>query len=137
TAMGAGGGGATGGADDTGCGSGDDDPAGPGDGGDDPEEGGDEGVTVNLPENITGVLDRLGDGAGASSHPGTAWYPESVRAPAGDPAYGAGSADVPALGDAELETALVDGLAAWRRSGMHGNCAGCHGPDAFDLAAIA
>jgi hypothetical protein len=94
-------------------------------------------VVADLAERFRQVIGNLGQGTGSSSHPGTAEFPASILAPANTPGYGAGYSPANALSDAQLSTALADGLAAWRRPGNHGSCASCHSPDGYDLALIA
>jgi hypothetical protein len=38
---------------------------------------------------------------------------------------------------ADIERAVAEGLPIWRKAGLRGPCAGCHAPDAVDLARIA
>jgi hypothetical protein len=89
-----------------------------------------------LPERLSRKLSGMGEGSGASTHAYTVSWPESVLAPAGDPAFGAGVNDANRMTRAQFLTARQEGMEAWRRAGNHGNCAGCHSPDAFDLALI-
>jgi hypothetical protein len=64
-------------------------------------------------------------------------YPEAVLCPpAGDPRCGPAFDPAAPLSPAELEAAYSEGLATWRFPGERGSCAGCHSPDAYDLARI-
>jgi hypothetical protein len=65
-------------------------------------------------------------------------YPSAILCPpdGSDPRCGPPyDPDAPLAPD-ELEAAHADGLAAWRFPGERGACAGCHGPDAYDLARV-
>lgn len=65
-------------------------------------------------------------------------YPESVLCPppAEDPRCGPAYDPADPLSPGELAAAYEAGLAAWRFPGKRGSCAGCHSPDAYDLARI-
>ncbi|AKF06638.1 c-type cytochrome [Sandaracinus amylolyticus] len=54
----------------------------------------------------------------------------------GDPRCGAGYDPTRARSDAELDAVIARGMQAFRARGPRGSCAGCHAPDAIDLAAI-
>ena len=68
-----------------------------------------------------------------------AFFPEGILCPLspGDarcgPSY---NPDQPFFTRDEIQTVTRNGLQAFRRRGNHGACAGCHVPDAFDLAVI-
>lgn len=96
-----------------------------------------EPVSADLPERFRQLIGNLGQGTGASSHPGTANFPASILAPSNTPGYGAGYSSANAMTDAQLSTAVAEGLAAWRRPGNHGSCSSCHSPDGYDLALVA
>lgn len=66
-------------------------------------------------------------------------YPESIlcpAAPAEDSRCGPPFVPAEAISDDDLEARLRDGLAAWRKEGARGSCAGCHSPDAIELARV-
>jgi hypothetical protein len=90
----------------------------------------------SLPERFRTLLGNLGEGSGASSQSATISFPESLLAPANDPAFGTGFSAANALPQDQLVAKLAQGLEAWRRPGTHGSCVSCHSPDAFDLALI-
>lgn len=73
-----------------------------------------------------------GPGEGIDYPPGVLCPP----APAVDPRCGPAHDPRAPLGPDELDAALADGLSAWRYPGERGACAGCHGPDAYDLARV-
>jgi hypothetical protein len=93
-------------------------------------------TSVPLPERVGRKLAGMGEGTGADTHAFTVSWPEALLVPVNDPAYGAGTSAGNRLTPTQILTARAEGLAAWRRAGNHGNCAGCHSPDAFDLALI-
>ncbi|MDY7233102.1 hypothetical protein [Hyalangium rubrum] len=66
-------------------------------------------------------------------------YPESLLCPeasGADPRCGAPFVPANALPSAELEARYAAGMAAWRHEGTRGACAGCHSPDAIELARV-
>jgi hypothetical protein len=89
-----------------------------------------------IPERFRKLFGNLAEGAGASTRPNTVAFPESILAPVGDPAFGAGYSPASALSADQLNATFAQGLAAWRRPGRQGSCTSCHSPDAFDLALI-
>lgn len=95
------------------------------------------GNDITVPRAVRTLVPRYGYGRGASGDPATNVFPESVLAPLNDPAFGAPWSPADEIPTAQLPSVLSAGLAAWRRQGNHGSCAGCHAPDAFDLARIA
>ena len=63
-------------------------------------------------------------------------YPEAILcSPGGEPRCGP-AAPFAVGGSPALAQELARGLAAWRYPGLRGACAGCHAPDAMDLAAV-
>ncbi len=93
-------------------------------------------VPGELPERFRQVIGNLAEGSGASSHPGTIAFPESILTPADHPEFAPAAAATAAWSTETLTTVLAEGLTAWRRPGNHGSCVGCHTPDAIDLALI-
>lgn len=66
-------------------------------------------------------------------------YPESILCPAdptGEPRCARAFDPGDALTEKELADRLRNGLAAWRKEGVRGSCAGCHSPDAIELARV-
>lgn len=66
-------------------------------------------------------------------------YPESLLCPepaSADVRCGTPYASASAMTDAELRARYAAGLEAWRYEGTRGACAGCHSPDAIELARI-
>jgi mono/diheme cytochrome c family protein len=60
----------------------------------------------------------------------------AAPAPAADPACGPGRRELPAASAAERAARIERGLAAYRKPGPKGACAGCHSAVAIDLAFI-
>jgi hypothetical protein len=66
-------------------------------------------------------------------------YPESLlcpEAPGTDPRCGTPYVPANALDEQALAARYSAGLAAWRHEGTRGSCAGCHSPDAIELARV-
>ncbi len=66
-------------------------------------------------------------------------YPETLLCPASpgaDARCGTPYVPAAALSDEELASRYSTGLAAWRHEGRRGACAGCHSPDAIELARV-
>lgn len=95
-----------------------------------------ERSTLPVPERVGLQMSRLGGTGGSASLPFTYSYPDSLLVPVNDPAFGHGPSEAERMTPAELETARVEGMAAWRRIGSHGSCSSCHSPDGIDLALI-
>jgi hypothetical protein len=95
-----------------------------------------ERAAAPVPPRVARQIPHYGEGEGSDELRFTYAYPESLLAPAGDPAFGAGASAAGRLDEAQLALARTEGLAAWRRVGNHGSCVGCHTPDGYDLALI-
>jgi hypothetical protein len=66
-------------------------------------------------------------------------YPESLLCPesaSADARCGTPYVAASAMSEAQLQTRYAAGLEAWRYEGARGACAGCHSPDAIELARI-
>lgn len=104
---------------------------------DDGSGGGADASTGGVPDGElpAGHGGELGNGVGTSTSPGTADYPASVLCNGAERCGPGFDPNAPLSKDA-LAALYEKGMSAWRRPGLHGSCAGCHTPDAIDLAWI-